>query len=84
MNPDTGHLIRVENDEEMQHLVGYGYERVPEELEGAAKRKLAGRKEAYVSLTSGGKLSRWAAKRRKAKRKMAKESRRRNRRRNWK
>ena len=33
MNPDTGHLIRVENDEEMQHLVGYGYERVPENLE---------------------------------------------------
>lgn len=80
MNPDTGHLIRLENDEEMQRLVGYGYERVPEELEGAAKRKLASRNEAWVSLTSGGRLSRWAAQRRKARRRMAKESRRRNRR----
>ena len=84
MNPDTGHLVRVDSVEEMRRLAQAGYEPVQEELEGAAKRKLAGRKEAYVSLTSGGKLSRWAAKRRKAKRKMAKESRRRNRRRNWK
>lgn len=56
-----------------------GYEPVPKELESAAKKKLAGKDEAYVSLTSGGKLSKWAAKQRKAKRKMQKESRRKNR-----
>jgi hypothetical protein len=54
-----------------------GYELVPNELERAAEKKLAGRNEATVSLTSGGKLSRWAAKKRKEK--MVKESRRKNR-----
>jgi hypothetical protein len=48
-------------------------------LEPAARRKLAWRSEAQVSLRSGGKLARWAAKRRKNMRKMQKESRRRNR-----
>ncbi len=56
-----------------------GYEPVPPELETAAKKKLAGKDEAHVSLTSGGKLSKWAAQKRKNKRKMAKASRRRNR-----
>lgn len=74
MNPSTGHLMRIREDwgrEQMEYLEGQGYEPVPKEL--------AGRDEAMVSLTSGGKLSLWAAKRRKAKRKMAKESKRRNR-----
>ena len=59
-------------------------EPVPDELQAAAKRVLAGRPEAYVSKTSGGKLSRWASARRKERSrqraKMAKASRRRNRR----
>ena len=42
-----------------------GLEPVPEELQGAARKKLKGKKEAMVSLTSGGRLSRWAAKKRK-------------------
>lgn len=44
-----------------------GLEPVPEDLHNAAKKKLAGKKEAMVSLTSGGKLSKWAAMRRKEK-----------------
>ncbi len=55
-----------------------GYTPVPAELEKAAEKKLAGQDEAYVSLTSGGKLSKWAAKQRKAKRKKQKASRRKN------
>ncbi len=55
------------------------YEQVPKELEAAAKKKLAGKDETVVSLTSGGKLSKWAAKRRKDKRKLAKASRKKNR-----
>lgn len=80
MNPETGHIVRVDSEEEMLRLAGAGYEPVPDELNRAARRKLAGRKEAYVSMNSGGKLSRWAAKKRKARRKMVKASRRRNRR----
>jgi hypothetical protein len=52
---------------------------VPEELEPAAEKVLAGRDRAFVSKTSGGKLSRWAAEQRKAKRKAQKRARRRNR-----
>lgn len=56
-----------------------GYKEVPKELETAAEKKLSGKAEAYVSLTSGGKLSKWAAKQRKTKRKMANQGRRKNR-----
>lgn len=64
-------------DEKVEDL-----ESIPDELQGAAKRVLAGRPEAFVSLTSGGKLSRWAAQKRRERRrsKIANESRRRNRR----
>lgn len=79
MNPGTGHLVRdlymVPAD-----LRG-GYEPVPPELQRAVARKLAGKSEATVSLTSGGKLSRWAAEKRKKRKKTAKESRRKNRKR---
>jgi ABC-type enterochelin transport system substrate-binding protein len=54
---------------------------IPEELEHAAEAKLKGQDSAMVSLTSGGKLSKWAAKQRKAKRKAEQEARRKNRRR---
>jgi hypothetical protein len=99
MNIDTGHLISGEKMEELismgnkrkeKFLKSLGYQHVPKELEPAAKKKLAGKDEAYISLTSGGKLSKWAAgerkKRKKAevkknknKRKMAKASRKKNR-----
>ena len=94
MDVNTGHLVTAEKMAEMMKLsemmkLAEGaeneplekYEPVPEELRVAAEKKLAGKDEAYVSLTSGGKLSKWAAKQRKAKqhRKMQKASRRANR-----
>jgi hypothetical protein len=74
MAPNTGHLVNLA----VTNLQP-GYEVLPDELQGAARRVLQGRDEAYVSLTSGGKLSRWAAQRRKARRQMAKNSRKKNR-----
>ena len=77
MNPDTGHLKAL--DEETAKSLEEGYEKVPEELNRAARRKLNGRSDAHVSLTSGGKLSKWAAQKRKNRNKMAKQSRKANR-----
>ncbi len=69
-------------EEAKEDIEKQSYIPIPEELNVAAEKKLAGKDEAYVSLTSGGKLSKWAAKQRakqrKAKRKMQKESRRKN------
>lgn len=89
MNVNTGHLITGANlkammdDRPLREMVDLfnQYTPVPEHLQKAAETKLAGKDEAIVSLTSGGKLSRWAAQERKKKKKqqMAKESRRRNR-----
>jgi len=86
MDINTGHLVSPEKFKEMmENFTEYekealkDYQPVPKELEPAAKKKLASKDEAYVSLTSGGKLSRWAAKQRKAKRKAAKQSRKKNR-----
>jgi hypothetical protein len=75
VNPYTGHLVRLQDNETPPEQ----YEILPEQLNRAARRKLAGKNEATVSLTSGGKLSKWAAEKRKSKRKMAKASRKRNR-----
>jgi hypothetical protein len=75
MNPSTGHLIKLREGEPIPP--GYAY--VPEDMVKAAAAKLAGQAEAVVSLTSGGKLSKWAAQKRKERRRAAKESRRRNR-----
>jgi hypothetical protein len=62
MNPWTGDLVdSIEPDSQR----AINYERLPKSLEHAAKRKLKGKKRAVVSLTSGGKLSNWARKRRK-------------------
>lgn len=91
MNPSTGHLVGMGGETARrvfgepvtyEEIRNKGYEPVPPEMERAAARKLAGKDEAMVSLTSGGKLSRWAAGKRnerKAKNRMAKESRRKNR-----
>lgn len=82
MNPSTGHL--VSSIEMVSAGQRSSYEPVPPELARAAQMKLAGERvngfsEAFVSLTSGGKLSRWAAGKRKVRNRMAKESRRKNR-----
>lgn len=83
MNIDTGHLITDEMYREMQDFQQRGYASVPKELQPAAEKKLAGKNEAIVSLTSGGKLSKWASEQRKNKRKsrnkIAKQSRKQNR-----
>jgi len=79
MNVDTNHLV-VLRETEQDALRALDYERLPGELEPAARAVLRGRNEAYVSRTSGGKLSKYAAKRRKEKRKQARAARKRNRR----
>lgn len=81
MQPYSGHLVDLGGmpDSRREELHNDGYEPIPEDLREAAIRKLSGQKEATVSLTSGGKLSKWASKRRKAKRKIAEASRRGNR-----
>jgi len=82
MNPDTGHLVDL-NDERLKLDHRGDYEPVPVRLEEAARRKLNCRSEAMVSKHSGGQLSRWAAERRREKRrkrnKIAKQSRKANR-----
>jgi len=81
MNPDTGHLINLSSATGRDQFKGFGapegigelkalardagYLPVPKKLQTAAEKKLAGKDEAHVSLTSGGKLSKWAAKKRK-------------------
>lgn len=70
MNVDTNHLKAVDPKD-----IDALYEKIPSELEHAARVVLGGRPGAYVSRASGGKLSRWAAKKRKAKRKAARAAR---------
>ena len=79
MNVDTNHLVALQ-DAARDLLRARDYEKLPDELEPAARAVLRGRNEAYVSRTSGGKLSKYAAKRRKEKRKQARAARKRNRR----
>lgn len=78
MNPNTNELV---DPEELEKLVkqtkAEGFEPIPEELEHAAKVKLKGKPSAIVSKTSGGKLSKWAASKRK--KQAQKAARRRNR-----
>ncbi len=63
MNPNTNHLMALPED----MVAPAGYIPLPEELEHAAKVKLAGKSEATVSKNSGGKLSNWAKDKRKKK-----------------
>lgn len=78
MNTETGHLVKVLDQTTWAQL--NGYEPVPQELDEAAKRALNGRDDVWISLHSGGKLSRWAAGKRKQRWKMAAASRKANRR----
>lgn len=85
MDVDSMELVRSTVIDELAKEYGrrsYEAQRftpVPQELEHAAERKLGGADSAVVSKTSGGKLSRWAAKQRKAKRKAQRKARRRQR-----
>jgi hypothetical protein len=95
MDTSTGHLVdlNIFDGYEMRRrgLDPGAYSKVPEGLERAAKAKLAGKAEAQVSLTSAGRLSKWAAAERRrrdlkrknraaARRRLARASRRANRR----
>lgn len=72
MDTDSNRLISSLHPD-LEKLMGGGdYEEIPNKLEQAAKVKLQGKMEAQVSKTSGGKLSKWAAGRRKKKRRIAK------------
>lgn len=68
MDPNSGRLIASKHPDFQKLMEGEDFEEVPEELNQAAKAKLKGENEAYVSKTSGGKLSKWAAQQRKEKR----------------
>jgi len=70
MNVNTNHLVNVEYDAPAPE----GYDLLPERLNRGARRKLGKNNNAYVSKTSGGKLSRWAAKQRKIKNGINKKS----------
>ncbi len=65
MNPDTNELRRVDGIAELMGLKKRGFLPVPKKLERAARLKLGKKKKVVVSRTSGGKLSRWAAKKRR-------------------
>lgn len=75
MNIDTGELRMFRQGEQIPRE----FIPVPPTLAPAARKKLNGNDSAVVSMSSGGKLSKWAKSQRKKKRKMAKESRRQNR-----
>lgn len=67
MNPDTNELIRFGNEIEMKELTEKGFIPIPQTLEQAAKLMLGNKDSVFVSKTSGGKLSKWAAKKRREK-----------------
>ena len=66
MNPDTNELVRFNGIHEKMRLKRKGFIPVPQSLERAARLMLGKKKRVIVSKTSGGKLSRWAIRKRKA------------------
>jgi len=72
MNPRTNELAYIPDDA----TVPDGFEEVPKDLQHAARVKLGSKHSARVSRTSGGKLCKYMAKRR---RQIAKQSRKNNR-----
>lgn len=75
MQVNTGHLVSAEFLERLTAEKRADYVEVPKGLDRAARRALKGRSETHISLTSGGKLSRFAAEKRKAKRAAQKKAR---------
>jgi len=77
MHMDTNHLVSTDGFDEVEMLEKHlaGYEPVPAHLNRAARRALGKNDSVYISKTSGGKLSKHAASRRKAKRKAEKKAR---------
>ena len=79
MDVDRNHLIDGDIFKELGKIEKEKYTSIPPELQTAAEKKLAGNSSAFVSKHSGGKLSKWAAQKRKEKRKSQKLARKRNR-----
>ncbi len=70
MNPDTNELVQFATMEELKEAGKEGFIPVPESLEHAALQMLAKKRSVFVSKTSGGKLSKWAAKKRRERKKL--------------
>jgi len=75
MQIETNEIRMIHNKKALLEALDEGFGVLPNELQEAATRKLNGKASAFVSKTSGGKLSKFAASRRKA-RKAANRSRR--------
>ena len=73
MNTNTNHLVDISafTEEQKTKLAEQGYEPIPDELDHASRVALRGKRDAYISKTSGGKLSRWAKKKREKRKKLA-------------
>ncbi|QWU17347.1 hypothetical protein SAMN04487895_104269 [Paenibacillus sophorae] len=77
MNIDTGELIRLKQPD-VKPVAGE-FEPLPAALQAAARKKLGDADSATVSMSSGGRLSKWAREQRKKRRKAARDARRINR-----
>jgi hypothetical protein len=67
MNPYSGHMVRIGDDEHMKRLMTQGYLSVPMELQADAETALAGKPETHVDLRAKTPLAAWAKKKRKEK-----------------
>ena len=81
MNTETNELFLMTDEQRKayEEMLNPAVVEVPEHLSRAARRALGKATKVTISKTSGGKLSRWAAQQRKARRKAAKQARKRNR-----
>ena len=78
MNTNTNELVNSELFERLAKDEKKKFEPVPEDLNQAAKKALGKKERVTISRNSGGKLSTWAAQKRKVKRKQQRQSRKRN------
>lgn len=69
MNPDTMELRVFKDRDEMMKGISEGFIPIPGKLCRAARIKLGKKESIIVSKTSGGKLSKWAAKKRRERKK---------------
>ncbi len=67
MNPDTNELVGIDDIDELIKYQKEGFIPVPQTLCEAAELMLGRKKSVIVSKTSGGKLSKWVAKKRRQK-----------------
>lgn len=64
MEAESRHILSGEEyEKQKKYLDGLGYEELPPDMKRAAKHVLKDRASAFVSKSSGGKLSKYAAKR---------------------